>query len=197
MMKDYEQIVLSTTSDEDELFDVSKEEFELAHDVGEKLIEIGHQVTLGRVIAASTTLLILLMLLAASWHWVIPRDSMKVETFYFQRGGTHVFLASLDNDGSRAVSDVSLSINFYDLEGEIAGSASWSGDLLPAHSSVTGDDLELIIQGHTVWDEYDYTVILDWTDGKGASHSSKFNHKVGNFASDWFVDDAPSSIWLI
>jgi hypothetical protein len=196
-MKDDEQIILSTTSDEDELIDVSEEEFEIAHEVAEKLLEIGHQVTLGRVIAASCTLLVLFLLVAASWHWAIPRDSMSVESRYYQRGGTHVFLVSLDNDGSRAVTDVRVTISFSDVEGELVDSTSWSGDILPAHSSVTGDDLELVIQGHTVWDEYQYSVILDWTDGKGSSHSQRYDHTVGNYASDWFVDTAPTSMWLL
>jgi hypothetical protein len=88
-------------------------------------------------------------------------------------------------------------IRFKDLSGQLIASTSWQGASLPAHSSVAGDDLELIIQGYTTWAQYELTVSVDWVDGNGAAHSVNFEHRVGNYTSEWYYDSAPRHYWVM
>ena len=192
---------LSTTTDYDEI-DVegegfSREEVETAEEYAEKILELGEQVTIGRDLLASFAVLIVILSGFAGWYWLIPRDAIDVKTNYLQAGGGHVVLVQVDNSGTRAVSDVSVQINFKDMSGQLIESTSWPGASLPAHSSVAGDDLELIIQGHTKWAEYELSVSVDWVDGNGAAHSVNFEHRVGNYTSEWYSDSAPRHYWLM
>jgi hypothetical protein len=194
-----EDRLMSTTTDDDEIIaeggDFSREELEIAEEYAEKILEIGEQVTIGRVLLASFAVLMVILSGFAGWYWVIPRDAIDVETNYFQGGGGHVVLVQVDNSGTRAVSDISVQINFKDLSGQLIGSTSWQGASLPAHSSVAGDDLELIIQGHTTWAEYELSASVDWVDGNGAAHSFNFEHRVGNYTYEWYSDSAPRHNW--
>lgn len=195
-----DEIVVSTTTDHDELESEDKflqEDIEAAHEMAEKLIEFGSKVTLGRVLFASLVIVMLLLGVFATWYWVIPRDAVDVETQYYHRGGGHVTLVKLDNLGSREITDVSINVQMMNMDGELIGSAGWSGSSIPAHMSVSGDDLELIVQGHTVWAEYDLIITLDWTDGSDAPHSERFEHRVGEHTSEWFIDSADRDYWLL
>ena len=192
---------LSVTTDEDELSvkveDFSKEEIEIAEEFAEKIIEFGQQVTIGRVVMASVAVLLVIFAGFGCWYWVVPRDAVDVETTYFQGGGGHVVMVKVDNSGSRSISDISINIRFKDIEGQVIDTASWQGDKLPAHSSVSGDDLELLVQGYTTWAQYELAVSVEWIDGNGAAHSVNLEYGVGNYTSEWFYDSAPRHYWLI
>jgi hypothetical protein len=191
---------LSVTSDEDEVIvsgeEFSRAEFEAAEEYAEKIIEIGQQVTIGRVLIASFAALMILLSAVGTWYWVIPRDAVDISTKYSQAGGGHVVLVQVDNSGTRSIDDVTVQIRFKDLSGTIIASTSWQGASLPAHSSLAGDDLELLIQGHTTWAQYEITVTVDWRDGNGVTHSVNYEHEIGNYTSEWFYDSAPRHYWF-
>ena len=115
--------LISTTTDDDEIIvegeGFSREEVEIAEEYAEKILEIGEQVTIGRVLLASFAVLMVILSGFAGWYWVIPRDAIDVETNYLQAGGGHVVLVQVDNSGTRAVSDVSVQINFKDISGQL------------------------------------------------------------------------------
>ncbi len=196
-----EDRAISETTDEDELVledqAFTQDEYDTAEHYAEKIIELGEQVTVGRVILASAAVLLIIFAGFSCWYWIIPRDAVDVETNYFQAGGGHVVLVQVDNSGTRSITDVSIHVRFKDTTGQVIGSTSWQGDKLPAHSSVAGDDLELIVQGYTTWAQYELMVSVEWNDGNGASHSVNFEHEVGNYTSEWFYDSAPRHYWLL
>ena len=125
----------------------------LVDEMFSRVQEFAEEVTAGRVALATTLLLMIIGGIFAGWYWVIPRDSVDVETVYFQRGG-HVVMSLVNNDGSRAITDVEVDIRFIDSSGVIIDSMGVNIAEIPSHSSISGDDLEMHIQGYTVWAEY-------------------------------------------
>ena len=124
------------------------------------------EVTPNRVALAGVILLLLLGAIFSSWYWVIPRDSVTVETLYIQRGG-HIVMSEIHNTGSREITDVSMDVKFQSLDGEVIQIMSIEVESISSHSSVAGDDLEMQILGHTVWDSYVIAIELQWTDYEG------------------------------
>ncbi|MGY8702045.1 MAG: hypothetical protein ACKVHH_04980 [Candidatus Poseidoniales archaeon] len=178
------------------LDEATEEEYEIAQQAAERLLRLGRSITPVRVFAASAILLLLLSSIFATWYWVIPRDAVEVETVYFQRGGGHVILVQVDNLGSRTIRDISLTLIFEDSEGFNIAETSWHKGELPSHSSYSGDDLELLVQGYTVWDEYTIVISLSWQDDSGRKHSETFSHQVGEWTSEHFYDEAGKN-WIL
>ena len=71
-----------------------------------------------RVAIAGLIMLLLVGLIASGWYWVLPRDDVEVETIYMQRGG-HLIMSELYNDGSRAITDVTVQVEFQDEFGTL------------------------------------------------------------------------------
>jgi len=166
----------------------------VAEEVFTKVQDFADEVTAGRVALATVFLLLILGGLVAGWYWVIPRDSVEVETVYFQRGG-HVVMSLVNNDGSRAISDVALDVRFTNSEGEIIDSMGVKIAEIPAHSAISGDDLEMHIQGNTVWAEYTIEVELKWKDWRGDLKHEMWEHQVGDWVSEKFSDESQTTIW--
>lgn len=145
------------------------------------------EVTPNRVALAGVILLLLLGAIFSSWYWVIPRDSVSVETLYIQRGG-HIVMSEIHNTGSREITDVSMDVKFQSLEGEVIQIMSIEVESISSHSSVAGDDLEMQILGHTVWDSYVIAIELQWTDYEGDSNRIIQTHEVGEWAWEEFID---------
>ena len=80
--------------------------------------------------------------------WVIPYENVDVEVVYMQAGGGHVVLAELDNKGSRAIEDVSLTIRFLDSEGLEIDRHDFYMAKLPAHSSISNTPSDEIGRAH-------------------------------------------------
>ena len=115
--------------------------------------ELRKEITPNRVATAGLVLLLLLGAIFSTWYWVIPRDSVMVETLYMQRSG-HLVMSEIHNTGSREITEVELLVTFQSTEGEVLESMSIEIDAISAHSSIAGDDLEMLVVGHTVWDNY-------------------------------------------
>ncbi len=145
------------------------------------------EVTPNRVALAGVILLLLIGAIFSSWYWVIPRDSVSVETLYIQRGG-HIVMSEIHNTGSREITDVSMDVKFQSLDGEVIEIMSIDVESISSHSSVAGDDLEMQILGYTVWDSYVIAIELRWTDYEGDSNIIIQTHEVGEWAWEEFID---------
>jgi hypothetical protein len=62
---------------------------------------------------------------------------------------------------------------------------------------VAGDNLEMLIIGYTVWDEYSILIDLQYTDYNGKIQSESWAHSVGIWSNENFNDKAERSTWLI
>lgn len=148
-----------------------------------------------RVAIAGLIMLLLVGLIASGWYWVLPRDDVEVETIYMQRGG-HLVMSELFNDGSRAITDVTVQVEFQDEFGNLIQEMRIDVDKVASHSSVAGDDLEMIVLGYTVWDEYILKVSVTWTSFDNRVHTETWSHVVGEWASERFVDQCDTTTKL-
>ena len=115
-----------------------------------------------RVAIAGLILMLMVGLVASGWYWMILRDDVEIHTVYMQRGG-HLVMAELQNDGSREIRDVVVEVEFLDSEGLLIQFMRVEVDSVKAHSSLAGDDLEMMVLGYTVWDEYTLRVSVRYT----------------------------------
>ena len=144
---------------------------------------------------AGAVLFMLITLTVSGWYWVLPRDSVTVETHYMQRGG-HLMMTELHNDGSRAITDVVLEIEFQTLDGSLIDSMSLELDVLESHSSISGDDLEMMVIGYTVWEEYNLVIDLEYRDYTGQLRQpGTFTHQVGEWSQEILMDQAERHVW--
>tara|TARA_B100001996_G_scaffold192545_1_gene147391 strand:- start:4922 stop:5515 length:594 start_codon:yes stop_codon:yes gene_type:complete len=160
---------------------------EASKDAARIVQDLKREVTPNRVALAGVILLLLIGAIFSSWYWVIPRDSVSVETLYIQRGG-HIVMSEIHNTGSREITDVSMDVKFQSLEGEVIQIMSIEVESISSHSSVAGDDLEMQILGNTVWDTYVIAIELQWTDYEGDSNRIIQTHEVGEWAWEEFID---------
>ena len=165
-----------------------------AQDAADRLQRLRREVEPAKVALAGLSLIVLLGLLMSGWYWVLPRDGLTLDTVYIQNGG-HILMAEIHNSGSRAVTDLEVTVAFEDEDGEELGRMSVFLDVLSAHSSVAGDDLEMKIVGHTVWANYTVHTSVSWTDYGGASHLETWRHDVGTWASEEFSDRTDRRTW--
>lgn len=180
----------SISMDEDDF-----EDWEAAQEAAKILTSIKREVTPARVAMAGAVFFMLITLMASGWYWLLPRDSVTVETHYMQRGG-HLMMSELHNDGSRAITDVVLEIEFLSTEGELLGSMSLERDVVKAHSSLSGDDLEMMILGPTVWSEYIISIDLEYRDYSGQLRQpDNFLHEVGYWSQEILYDKADRHTW--
>ena len=157
---------------------------------------IRREISPSRVALAGIVFLLLIGVIVSGWYWALPRDAIDVETQYLQRGG-HLVMSEIHNVGSRDITEVSVQIEFQSLEGEVLGMMSIDVDRITSHSSLAGDDLEMLVIGYTVWDEYFISIDLQYTDYNGKVQSESWSHSVGVWSSELFKDKAERSTWPI
>ena len=182
----------------DDLVDVggrkfSKEDVEIAHEALEKVKEVGEKVgkvvTPVNVVIASIFMAFLLFTSFAIVFWVIPRDAVSVDTVYMQSGPGHVVMVELHNYGTQPITDLTLTISFSDVNGEILNSTTFRRSEIPSHTSIAGDDLELLVGGATVWANYNISIELEYS-YNGDEMSEEWVHYVGDWSSEYFTDKA-------
>jgi hypothetical protein len=156
-------------------------------DAAQFVKDIKKEITSNRVAMAGLIVMLLIGAIFSTWYWVIPRDSVMVETLYMQRSG-HLVMSEIHNTGSREITDVEFDVKFQSLEGEILDSMGIDADAISAHSSVAGDDVEMLVAGHTVWDNYVIAIDLKYTDHNGNRQFEIWTHEVGDWAWEEFKD---------
>ena len=172
----------------------SEADSEIAHEILDKIEDVAERVTPKRVVFASIMALLIGMASLLAVVWIIP----YVEVVYMQAGGGHVVLAELDNKGSRAIEDVSLTIRFLDSEGLEIDRHDFYMAKLPAHSSISNtpsDDLELVVLGQSVWDDYLIEITLEYVDNGGQRDLYTWTHEVGYWTRESFVDQTPFELF--
>jgi len=169
---------------------MTKEELEIlqaSKDAAKFVQDLQKEITPNRVAIAGLILLLFVGTIFSTWYWVIPRDSVMVETLYMQRSG-HLVMSEIHNTGSREITDVSLDVKFQSLDGEVLQVMGIEVESISAHSSLAGDDLEMLIAGYTVWDNYVIALDLKYKDHNGDLQSKLWTHQVGNWAWEEFKD---------
>ena len=161
---------------------------EEAHEVLETIEEGATKlISPTRVIFASLTVVLLLSASLFVLTWVVPYDRVSLDVVYRQGGPGHVVLVELDNDGSRTIENIDLQIRFIDSDGIEVSRSSFQRDYLPAHSSVSGDDMELLIDGASVWENYTIEILL-YYDSYSGQRSERWTHEVGGWTMELFFD---------
>ena len=173
-----------------EEFDDPDAATERAHEILQIVGERVEKVRPSRVIFASVAVLLILSGIMIIGTWIVPYDRTSVDVVYLQGVGGHVVLVELDNKGSRTITDVQLNIRFLDDESNEIARSSFETDAIAAHTSIAGDDLELIASGASVWENYTIEIILDYTYG-GAEYSERWTYNVGGWTMEMFTYDAP------
>lgn len=174
---------------EDELHDLSQE-------VGQKVKDFTERVHPLRIALAGIILIMLLGAIASTWYWAIPRDDVEIEVVYLQRSG-HIVLTELVNDGSREITDVTLKVEFIDKDNLIIGDLQVEFDTVPSHTSISGDQMELVVRGYTVWDEYSIHIMIEWTNFRGTENQQEFTHFVSEAQTATFTDDCEGVMWFL
>jgi len=169
---------------------VRADEVELAHDTLEIARQFASQVTPIRVILATAMVIVLLASAFGVYQFALPHDAVSVDVVYMQGGGGHVVLLEVHNTGSREVTSLLVEVRFIDRHGEVLGTATFAAQNLPSHTSIAGDDLELLIEGVSVWEEYTLEVDLTFTDHGGTERVLMWSHAVGEWTSASFTDRA-------
>ncbi len=172
----------------------SDSDADLAHEVLERIGDSARKhVSPTRVVFASIAVVLMLAASLFVIAWVVPYDRVAVDVVYRQGGPGHVVLVELGNDGSRAIENVDLTIRFIDSDGLQVGRQDFSRASLPAHSSVSGDDLELLIDGASVWENYTIEIIL-YYDSYKSERSERWTHNVGEWTMQLFFDKSSFQI---
>jgi len=184
-------------SDGEELVEVagktfSKDEVEIAHEALEKVREVGERVsqviTPLNVVLASIFMAFLIFTTFAVVFWVVPRDAVSVDSVYMQSGPGHVVMVELHNYGTKPITDVTLTVTFTDEDGEVLNSTRFYRAEIAAHTSIAGDDLELVISGATVWANYEIVVELEYSYYDASDLKESWSHEVGDWTSEYFTD---------
>ena len=171
---------------------------ETAHVILERLEDASKAITPTRVVFASIMALMISLSTMFAVIWVIPYDNVQVEVVYMQSGSGHVILAELDNGGSRSIEDVSVTIRFMASDGSEIDRHDFFMDELPAHSSISNtpnDDLELIVLGQSVWDQYLIEITLEYRFYGGEKMPRTWTHEVGDWTREAFVNEVPFEVF--
>ena len=170
------------------------EAWEAAQEAAKLLSTLSKEITPTRVAMAGAVLFLLITMTLSGWYWLLPRDAVTVETHYMQRGG-HLIMSELHNDGSRSITDVVLEVEFQTAEGEFIDSMSLELMEMEAHTSISGDELEMMVIGYTVWGAYNVIVDIEYRDYSGHLRQASWTHEVGVWSQEIFDDKAERHVW--
>ncbi len=176
-------------------FEPTDEQQEIADKAFARAKEIVNEVTPARVVLASVFMAALMFSIFALGFWVIPRDAVDVEVVYKQGGPGHVVLLQVHNYGSRPITNVEVDASFTNLKGDVLNSTQFGPVSLLAHTSIAGDNLELVITGESIWDLYLIEVTLDYDNYDGAVTKQSWSILVGEYTFESHTLDAERQ-WL-
>ncbi len=176
-------------------FTPTEEQKEIADEAYERALDVIQKVTPLRVVFASVFMAALMFSLFAVGFWVVPRDAVDVEVIYKQAGPGHVVLMQVHNYGSRPIANVEVDASFINEDGEVLNSTEFRVASLLAHTSIAGDDLEIIVTGETRWDIYTINITLDYDNYDGAVSPQTWSLQVGEYTSEMHLLEADRQ-WL-
>lgn len=182
--------LLDKIRSEDEESEYSDAATERAHEILQIVGERVEKVRPSRVIFASVAVLLILSGIMIIGTWIVPYDRTSVDVVYLQGVGGHVVLVELDNKGSRSITDVQLDIRFLDDDSNEIARSTFQTDEIAAHTSIAGDNLELIAPGASVWENYTIEIILDYT-YRDTQYNERWTYNVGSWTMEMFTYAAP------
>jgi hypothetical protein len=97
-------------------------------------------------------------------------------------------MVELHNYGTKPITDVTLKVSFTDEDGQVLNSTRFYRAEIAAHTSIAGDDLELVISGATVWANYEILIELEYSYYDASDLKESWSHEVGDWSSEYFVD---------
>ena len=107
-------------------------------------------------------------------------------------------MVELINDGSRDISDVHLLVEFIDSNNQVIGDPiDLTFERIESLTSISGDKMEMVILGYSVWEEYTISILIEWVDFRGQENSQTFTHKVFEVQNMVFVDDCDGATWFL
>jgi len=157
-------------------FEPTEEQREIAEQAYARAQDVVNLVTPTRVVLASIFMAGLMLSIFALGFWVVPRDAVDVEVVYKQGGPGHVVLLQVHNFGSRPIANVEVDASFSNQDGEVLNSTHFGPFSLLAHTSIAGDNLELVITGESIWELYTIEVTLDYDNYDGAVSKQTWDH---------------------
>ncbi len=182
--------LLDKIRSENEELEDSDAATERAHEILQIVGERVEKVRPSRVIFASVAVLLILSGIMIIGTWIVPYDRTSVDVVYLQGVGGHVVLVELDNKGSRSITEVQLDIRFLDDDSNEIARSTFQTDEIAAHTSIAGDNLELIAPGASVWENYTIEIILDYT-YRGTQYNERWAYNVGSWTMEMFTYAAP------
>ena len=182
--------LLDKIRSENEELENSDAATERAHEILQIVGERVEKVRPSRVIFASVAVLLILSGIMIIGTWIVPYDRTSVDVVYLQGVGGHVVLVELDNKGSRSITDVQLDIRFLDDDSNEIARSTFQTDEIAAHTSIAGDNLELIAPGASVWENYTIEIILDYT-YRDTQYNERWTYNVGSWTMEMFTYAAP------
>ena len=182
--------LLDKIRSENEELEDSDAATERAHEILQIVGARVEKVRPSRVIFASVAVLLILSGIMIIGTWIVPYDRTSVDVVYLQGVGGHVVLVELDNKGSRSITDVQLDIRFLDDDSNEIARSTFQTDEIAAHTSIAGDNLELIAPGASVWENYTIEIILDYT-YRGTQYNERWTYNVGSWTMEMFTYAAP------
>ena len=171
-------------------FEPTDEQRELAEQAYARAQDVVGLVTPTRVVLASVFMAALMFSVFALGFWVVPRDAVDVEVVYKQGGPGHVVLIQVHNFGSRPIANVEVDASFSNQDGEVLNSTQFGPVSLLAHTSIAGDDLELVITGESIWELYIIEITLDYENYDGAVAKQSWIIEVGDYTFETHTLDA-------
>jgi len=162
-------------------FEPTDEQRELAEQAYARAQGVADLVTPTRVVLASVFMAALMFSVFALGFWVVPRDAVDVEVVYKQGGPGHVVLIQVHNFGSRPIANVEIDASFSNQDGDVLNSTQFGPVSMAAHTSIAGDDLELIVTGESIWELYFIEITLDYDNYDGAVEKQSWIIEVGEY----------------
>jgi len=162
-------------------FEPTDEQRELAEQAYARAQGVADLVTPTRVVLASVFMASLMFSVFALGFWVVPRDAVDVEVVYKQGGPGHVVLIQVHNFGSRPIANVEIDASFSNQDGDVLNSTQFGPVSMAAHTSIAGDDLELIVTGESIWELYFIEITLDYDNYDGAVEKQSWIIEVGEY----------------
>ena len=161
-------------------------EEEYAHEVLVKLEDSVRYISPIRVILVSFVALMIIAATLVALTWIVPYEKVTVDVVYIQSSAGHVVLTEVDNDGSRAITELTLTIRFINSDNIEIDRTTFNKSSLPAHSSVSGDALELIVIGASVWENYTIDIELEYTNNNQENSKIELQYIVGQWKMEQF-----------
>jgi hypothetical protein len=161
-------------------------EEEFAHEVLVRIEDTVSHISPIRVILVSFVALMIITSTLVALTWIVPYEKVTVDVVYIQSSAGHVVLTEIDNDGSRAITELTLTIRFVDSKNIEIDRTTYNKSSLAAHSSVSGDALELIIIGPSVWENYTIDIQLEYTNNNQEESKIELQYIIGQWKMEQF-----------